>query len=369
MAVEFEMTARASTPDTEGTLRPDAEETMAPPAEPTPSSGPKFSGRVAEPAISRLPSSIPGTISLPPELLPEPPRPGGRVGRYFIERTLGQGGMGQVLLGRDDILQRDVAIKVILPGYLASDPTAGLRFLREAEIVARLRHPHIVRVLDAGLDSGIAYLVFEFVSGTSFSDLRAPRGMPVSQAVDLLVPIVSAVQTAHATGVVHGDIKPTNLLLGEDYAERPFPYILDFGVSFFTELDAGLDPTRGRINGTAGYMAPEWLDGPSVDGRVDCFSLGCVLYELIVGRGPFYDCKRLVEATRRIRGRDYERISAIASVPPSLEAIIDRCLAPTPQERFPNLGELGRALLPFAVKTSSFGPDFESTAGDARLRP
>lgn len=300
-----------------------------------------------------IPSTIPG-ISGDDELFPFPqtsnraPEPGQRVGRYLTEAILGKGGMGLVLKARDDLLQREVAVKVILPQYLSSDPAAGLRFLREAEIVARLEHPHIIRVLDAGLDSGIAFLAFEYVHGTSFSELR-DRGLSgYTEAIDLLIPVISALAYAHGLGVVHGDLKPTNLLLGTDYCGRPHPWVLDFGVSFFSNVEVGLDPTRRRVTGTPGYIAPEWMLKEGVDGRADCFSLGCVLYEMLAGKPPFAGIVRLSQAEAAARARDYPKLSDVCDVPQELQLAIEKALEPEPDTRYHGALEMGRALLAFA---------------------
>ncbi len=299
----------------------------------------------------RVPSTIPGTeedAAASSHRTARQPEPGQRVGRYLTEEILGRGGMGLVLRARDDLLQREVAIKVILPQYLAQDPAAGFRFLREAEIVARLEHPHIIRVLDAGLDAGIAYLCFEYVKGQTYSALRDQGVASIQQAVDLLIPILSALSCAHRLGVVHGDLKPSNLLLSKDYAERPHPWVLDFGVSFFSGVEAGLDPTRKRVSGTPGYLAPEWLDQTGVDGRADCFSLGCVLYEMLAGKGPFAGIKRLSQAIDAAKRRNYPDICRVSGTPRRLGAIIDRALSPDPKERFDTVAEFAQHLLEFA---------------------
>ncbi len=299
------------------------------------------------------------SLSLPPE-----PEPGQRVGRYLTEAILGRGGMGLVLRARDDLLQRLVAVKVILPRYLLADPAAGLRFLREAEIVARLQHPHIIRVLDAGLDAGIAYLTFEYVSGKSYADVRDEKIEDPTKIVDLILPVISAVACAHRLGVVHGDLKPTNLILGQDYSGRQHPWVLDFGVSFFSGVDAGLDPTRQCITGTPGYIAPEWLDNARVDGRADCFSLGCVLYELLAGRGPFNGLLRLSQTVDAARERAYPRLSQLRELPSGLEAAIYQALEPRPSERFSCAEEMGAALLSYASIEfrAHYAREFEGSA-------
>lgn len=283
---------------------------------------------------------------------PKAPLPGARVGRYLVEEVLGRGGMGLVLRAHDELLQRDVAIKVILPHYLNSDPTAGLRFLREAEIVAKLRHPNIIVVHDAGLDGGVAYLAFDYVRGENFADVRRRAAPRPEVALDLMLPILGAVAHANRLGIVHGDLKPTNLLLAKDHRGDPHPYVLDFGVSFFSGLDEGLDPTRGKITGTPGYIAPEWWSAEPIDGRADCFSLGCVLYELFRGRGPFSECQRLSEALTQAKRREYERLDGI--VDPALAALVDRALAPDRAERFESVAAFGRALLPFASERTRY---------------
>ena len=307
-----------------------------------------------EELVYEVPSTMPGADEegrLPPSYrAARHPEPGQRVGRYLTEEILGRGGMGLVLRARDDLLQREVAIKVILPQYLSQDPAAGFRFLREAEIVARLKHPHIIRVLDAGLDAGVAYLAFEYVRGETYSTIRDRGPLPPQEAVDLLIPILSALSCAHRLGVVHGDLKPSNLLLSHDYADRPHPWVLDFGVSFFSDVDAGLDPTRRRVSGTPGYLAPEWLDQKGVDGRADGFSLGCVLYEMLAGKGPFAGISRLSQAVAAAKARDYPDIRSVSRACHGLAEAIEKSLSPRPEERFASVAEMGRALLEFASK-------------------
>jgi serine/threonine protein kinase len=299
----------------------------------------------------RVPSTIPGEegeVPAPSQSLSHGPAPGQRVGRYLTEEILGRGGMGLVLRARDDLLQRDVALKVILPQYLETDPAAGFRFLREAEIVARLEHPHIIRVLDAGLDAGVAYLAFEYKRGETYSSLRDRGTLQPQRVVDLMMPILSALSCAHAFGVVHGDLKPSNLLLSQDYAGREHPWVLDFGVSFFSGVEAGLDPTRKRVSGTPGYLAPEWLESSGVDGRADCFSLGCVLYEMLAGKGPFAGLMRLSQAAAAAQARNYPAITLVSAASKELATVIERSLEPDPNQRYASLRDMAHALLPHA---------------------
>jgi eukaryotic-like serine/threonine-protein kinase len=287
----------------------------------------------------------------------EPParllEPGDRFNRYRLEERLGMGGMGAVFRARDDLLQRRVALKVILPDYGRRDPAAGLRFLREAEIVAGFDHPHIIRILDAGLDGGIAFMTFEFVEGSSLSQrIRTEGPMSTEEAVSVLLPVASAMTYAHARGVVHGDMKPTNVILGRDHRGHACPKVLDFGVSFFASVDARLDPTRSRVAGTPGYLAPERLTQGDVDARLDCFSLGCVLYECLTGRGPFSHCKRLSEAALAAHNADYVPPSRVRLLPPEVDHVVARALAPRPSDRYATVAALARDLLCYAPASS-----------------
>ena len=302
-------------------------------------------------SLLHSPSTIVGTDSETQGLrqpLVAAPQVGQRVGRYLTEEILGQGGMGIVLRARDDLLQRNVAIKVMLPEYLSSDATAGLRFLREAEIVARLNHPHVIRVLDAGLDSGIAYLAFDYIEGVTLNQLCKQRELIPAQSVDLLLPVVSAVASAHRRGVVHGDLKPTNILVGRDHLDGEHPWVLDFGVSFFSDHLSAYDPIRRRVTGTPGYLAPEWLQGKGVDHRADCFSLGCVMYETLAKRQPYAGVARLSEAVSRAMQQDYPRLAEIGAASAGLSQVVDGALHPDPSKRIGSAALLGKALLPHA---------------------
>lgn len=303
------------------------------------------SGQVAKPTtFSLVPSTIPGSELLLLEAAPSPPEPGGRIGRYSITSVLGRGAMGMVLRAKDDILQRDVAIKVILPDYLAREPAAGLNFLREGEIVASLDHPNIVRVLDAGFDAGVAFLAFTFIEGPSFSSLILDGRRSMRASAELLFPVLDALEYAHRRGVVHGDLKPTNLFLGQDHTGCPRPAILDFGTSFVRAGEARAPSSKGRIGGTIGYQAPEWFAGADIDQRADLFSLGCILYELLTQKGPFSDASRLSEANERAKRSDFKPASHFTPCPKGADELIRRALAPDPNMRLSSAAEFSGRL-------------------------
>lgn len=327
-----------------GTLRP-----LASPSSGGPLSAP--TPKIKTSPLSLTPSTIPGSELLLFEPAPPPPEPGGRIGRYSIVSLLGRGAMGMVLRAKDDILQRDVALKVILPDYLSHEPAAGLNFLREGEIVASLDHPHIVRVLDAGFDDGVAFLAFAFIDGPSFAALAESGPRSIEECRDLLLPVLDAVHYAHERGIVHGDLKPTNLILGKNYRGEHHPVVLDFGSSFVQSSESRSHGPRSRIGGTIGYQAPEWLAGQDIDQRADIFSLGCIFYELLTGSGPFSSSTRLSEASERARRSDFTKASAVSACPEAADALIATTLSPDPLERPASALEFSRRLCELCGKS------------------
>ena len=230
------------------------------------------------------------------DLLP----PGTRLGPYRIVQTLGRGGMGVVYKAEHTLLDRVVAVKV-LPRALARDPQFLARFKREAQALAKLRHPHIVAVYDMGREGDVTYFTMEYVDGTNLRALLRTRALRPEQALALVPKLCDALQYAHSQGIVHRDIKPENVLLGRDGEPR----IADFGLA---RLVGGPDVSAitetGTALGTRDYMAPEQRSGaPDVDHRADIYSLGVVLYEMLTGElpiGRFQPPAKKVEVDVRI---------------------------------------------------------------------
>lgn len=216
---------------------------------------------------------------------------GSRLGRYEIVALLGAGGMGEVYHARDSRLERDVAIKV-LPPELAADRERIERFEREARAAGRLNHPVVTIVHDVGTHDGTPYLVCELLEGETLGTTLKRGSLPPRRAIDCAVQIARGLAAAHDVGVVHRDLKPENLfLLRHDRIK-----ILDFGLAKLRETGGGEshDPrtmeTRtlpGVVMGTAGYMAPEQVQGLPADSRCDIFALGAILYEILSGRRAF----------------------------------------------------------------------------------
>jgi serine/threonine-protein kinase len=255
-------------------------------------------------------------------------------GRYEVERTLGGGGMAVVYLARDGELGRPVALKV-LADNLADDTEVRGRFVREARLAARLSHPNVVRVYDAGEEDGRPYIVMECVEGESLAELLRREGpLPPDRVADLGAQACAGLEHAHRAGLVHRDVKPANLLLTEDGTLK----VADFGIAHAV---GGTRVTEvGTVLGTAAYLSPEQALGEVVTPASDIYSLGMCLYELAAGEPP-YGHETLGELFSR---REAGPPPRLAGVPPRLEAAIMRCLERDPRDRPGSGAELARSL-------------------------
>jgi tetratricopeptide (TPR) repeat protein/tRNA A-37 threonylcarbamoyl transferase component Bud32 len=217
-----------------------------------------------------------------PEANPALKELSGKIGKYEIVKPLGKGAMGIVYLAHDTILERDVALKVMV-STIADDPELNDRFKREAKAVARMAHPNVVNVFDLGTHTdGSPFIAMELLKGQDLQKV-VRQGPPLSleRKVVIIVQVLAGLAHAHQAGIVHRDIKPANIFIGDDGTVK----IMDFGVARLTT--ASMTGT-GNIVGTADYMSPEQVKGAKVDGRSDLFSVGCMLYELITGQRPFH---------------------------------------------------------------------------------
>ncbi len=259
-------------------------------------------------------------------------------GRYRVERRLGHGGMATVYLARDDELRRPVAVKVLAEN-LAGDGSFRERFVREARLAARLSHPNVVQVFDAGESEGRPYIVMEYVPGETLGALLRERGqLYPDEAVGLGRQACAGLQHAHDAGLVHRDVKPQNLLLREDGLLK----VADFGIARAAEATALTQ--IGAVLGTAAYLSPEQASGEEVTGAADLYSLGAVLYELLTGRPP-YEFETLTElAAKQTQGAIVPVRDLEPAVPDAVEAVVMRCLARDPRFRPPSAAALAQEL-------------------------
>jgi tRNA A-37 threonylcarbamoyl transferase component Bud32 len=261
------------------------------------------------------------------------------IGRYEVLGELGHGGMAVVYRARDSKLLREVAVKVLHP-HLASDLESRQRFLREAQAAARLRHPNIVEVFDFSVEADReSFMVTELLDGPTlrrFAEGRAPLPAEVVAAIGMV--LCDALSCAHAMGVVHRDVKPDNILLHKGGVLK----LTDFGIAHLT--DGGGMTVTGQILGSPAHMAPEQIEGASVDARTDLFSLGTVLYALSVGRLPF-EAPMAHALLRKILEADYPDPARIEpKVGDRFSALVRRCMARRPEDRFVDAASLRGAL-------------------------
>jgi serine/threonine-protein kinase len=304
---------------------------------------------------------------------------GTQLGPYEILEQLGAGGMGEVWLAQDTRLGRKVAIK-ILPEQFASDPERLARFEQEARAAAALNHPHIAAVYDVGHENGIHFMVQEHLEGQTLRAAIAEGRLPLAHALKLGLEIAEALKAAHAEGIVHRDLKPENVFVTPDRHAK----VLDFGLAKLTEIaiasqdgSASMSPTvlgtvAGQMMGTAGYMAPEQIEGVAVDQRADLFAFGCVLYELGTGQRAFQG-KNLVDTLHRVSNVEPDTLLTIdGALPSGLQRILDKALAKDPASRYQTAGDLAvdmRALLG-DVETGKATPvALEGASGGGGLSP
>jgi beta-lactam-binding protein with PASTA domain len=250
--------------------------------------------------------------------------------RYRLDRVIARGGMATVYLATDTRLDRQVAVKV-MHRALAEDPDFVARFTREAKSAARVSAPEVVAVHDAGTDreSGLAYLVMEHVQGINLRQLLQERGaLPPARAVAILEPVLRALAAAHAAGLVHRDVKPENVLLGDDGRVK----VADFGLARAVET-SNLTQTTGLLIGTVAYLAPEQVETGTADARSDVYAAGVLLWELLTGTPPYGGDKPLSVAYRHVHEDVPAPSTVVAGIPPELDALAVRATRRDPSAR------------------------------------
>jgi serine/threonine-protein kinase len=263
------------------------------------------------------------------------PRVGTQLSGYRIENLLGRGGMGVVYLAEDVRLKRKVALK-LLSGGLAGDDGFRGRFLRESELAASLDHPNIVPVFEAGEADGTLFIVMRYVAGTDLRRLVRQGALAPQRATELVAQIADALDAAHERGLVHGDVKPSNILIapGAGRGGADHAYLADFGLAARLSDDGGWAPD-GELQATVDYVAPERIRGDPVDGRADVYSLGCVLFECLTGKRPFAGDTDLVVLFAHLDDPPPSASAARPELPAAVDDVLAVALAKAPEERQP----------------------------------
>jgi eukaryotic-like serine/threonine-protein kinase len=294
-------------------------------------------------------------------IAPTPPRP--RVSapeRYEVLETLGQGAMGVVYKARDRELDRVVALKTIQRQPGADFEAIAGRLAQEARTAARLSHPGIVTVYDVGRHAGTPYVVMEYFTGRTLTELLEAGPLPPDRAVHVALQVCRALAYAHAQGVVHRDVKSSNIMLDDGWHAK----LADFGVAHVVDKPAN---ERGMMIGTPAYMAPEQASGGTPEARSDLFAVGVVLYEALTGVKPFPgdDVAQVLHDVVHVdpmppREKNF-------AVPPALDAVVRRAMSKDPSDRYPDAAAFAEAL----IQTGTFVEPFavERWLGHARRRP
>ena len=289
--------------------------------------------------------------------------PGMMVNRYKILGLLGKGGMGEVYLAEDTELHRRIALKV-LPAGFTRDSDRVRRFVQEAHAASALNHPNIVTIHEIGRLDDVHFIVTEFIEGQTLREKFRTGGVPVTEALDVAIQVASALDAAHAAGIVHRDIKPENIMLRRD----GYVKVLDFGLAKLAEHEKpstdlvtakeAVTTNPGIVMGTVNYMSPEQARGLDVDVRTDLWSLGAVLYEMITGRVPFGG-ETTSHVIVAILESDPAPLAIQGELPPALEQIFLKALCKDKNERYQTASDL-------ALDLKRLKQDLES---DARLSP
>ncbi len=267
---------------------------------------------------------------------------GSRIGKYVLEQQIGHGGMAVVFRARDDQLGRLVALKIMAPS-VASDAEFRQRFVRESKAAAAVDDPHIIPLFEAGESAGVLFIAMRYVAGGDVRSLLAREGpMSVDQTSAILVSVASALDAAHAAGLVHRDVKPGNMLMDVRKGRPDHVYLADFGLTKATSGAITLTST-GRFLGTADYAPPEQIGGRRLDGRADQYALACSAVEMLTGQTPF-PLENVMAVLIAHKSEPPPPLSARRhGLPAELDAVLGRALAKSPNDRYRTCGDFAAA--------------------------
>src|SRR6266571_4518578 len=288
---------------------------------------------------------------------------GTKFARYRIEALIGRGGAGQVYLAEHIRLKRKVALKVLAPD-VAQDPASRHRFVRESQIVASLDHANIVPIYEADEVDGLLFIAMRYVEGEDLKTLITEEGrldLPLAHAI--ISQVAGALDAAHARGLVHRDVKPSNILiqLTERRSDDPHVFLADFGLSKST-ASQGTITAAGQFVGSVAYTAPEQIMSEPLDGRADVYSLGCVLFHCLTGQYPFPKTTDPAMMWAHLQEPPPQVSVHRPDLPPEIDAIVERALAKSPEDRFETCGELASALGALLQRAGAGGTEVRARA-------
>src|SRR4051812_26774036 len=290
--------------------------------------------------------------------------PGSQFGAYRIESVAGQGGMGVVYKATQIGLDRAVALKVITPAF-AHDDEFRARFQRESKLAASIEHPNVIPVYEAGETDGTLFLAMRFVDGTDLKSLLTREGrLEPIRAARFVAQIAAALDAAHEAGLVHRDVKPANALL----ASQDHVYLTDFGLTKRAASGSAMTKT-GQMVGTVDYVAPEQVEGGTVDARTDVYSLACVFYHLLTGEVPFDKPTEMAKLFAHVHEDPPRPSEKVRGLPGAVDDVIWRGMAKEPAKRYLSAGDLGRAALAAAEHRGIAEPERSVARGEAAAVP
>ncbi len=271
--------------------------------------------------------------------------PGTELGRYAIQSLLGEGAMGKVYRAFDSRLRRAVAIKILAPPGEGEEEAIAAA-LREARAAAAILHPNATAVFDADRAGDTSFIVMELVPGASLRQYVGDASVPVGVRLRWLVEVGGALAAAHEAGVVHGDVKPENVMVREDGLVK----VLDFGIARVPRASIRTPTSPQGLLGTPAYMAPEHVRGQAVDGRADQFGWGVLAYELLAGRLPWANAAEPITALAAVLAEEPVPLPTGPDLPPEVVAAVLRALSKAAADRFPTMADAVAAIMPFALR-------------------